>query len=208
MKQHVAELFNQWANSERGRQMVAGHQKALNPFLTQIYRSIVDSFSLLDIGCGNGWLVKRFAVHPHCQEAWGIDVAQNMIAKASHNHLPHEHYVTGNFTNWPFNRKFEFIISIEALYYAIDLPETTKKIYQTLTDNGQCVIAVDFYQENPESQAWQQHVGLEMHYLSIKEWCSLFKQAGFKKVTHQQIKCISGHNWQQQYGSLVIQAIK
>ena len=41
-----------------------------------------EKFSAIDIGCGNGWVVRLLKDHPLCYSAEGIDGAEAMIAKA------------------------------------------------------------------------------------------------------------------------------
>ena len=50
----------------------------------QILRSIdfTDSFSFLDVGCGNGWVVRAMAEHAKCAHSLGIDVSAGMIKTA------------------------------------------------------------------------------------------------------------------------------
>ena len=60
--------------------MEKGHSKAVNKFLRSI--DFTDSFSFLDVGCGNGWVVRAMAEHAKCAHSLGIDVSAGMIKTA------------------------------------------------------------------------------------------------------------------------------
>ena len=60
--------------------MEEGHGVTVSKFLGSI--SFDKPFSFLDIGCGNGWVVRKIANHPKCKKAMGIDKSKNMIKRA------------------------------------------------------------------------------------------------------------------------------
>ena len=44
--------------------------------------NIGEKFSFLDLGCGNGWVVRKVQEHNLCNKAVGIDGAYQMIKNA------------------------------------------------------------------------------------------------------------------------------
>lgn len=71
-------LFDRWALTNRVEQMKDGHRYSVNTYLETVnYKS--SNFNFLDVGCGDGWVVRKFAKDPECNVAYGIDLSPNMI---------------------------------------------------------------------------------------------------------------------------------
>ena len=52
----TSQLFDKWAKTGRAEEMEKGHGTTVNKFLDKL---IFDKpFTFLDIGCGNGWVVR------------------------------------------------------------------------------------------------------------------------------------------------------
>ena len=60
-------VFDRWATAGRSEEMEEGHGVTVDKFLGSI--SFNKSFSFLDIGCGNGWVVRKIAQLPKCKRA-------------------------------------------------------------------------------------------------------------------------------------------
>ena len=56
-------LFDEWAVTGRAEEMEKGHGVTVNKFLDRI--SFDKPFSFLDVGCGNGWVVRKIAPLPN-----------------------------------------------------------------------------------------------------------------------------------------------
>ena len=52
----TSKLFDVWANTGRSEEMEKGHGTTVNQFLNKL--SLKENFRFLDIGCGNGWVVR------------------------------------------------------------------------------------------------------------------------------------------------------
>jgi len=79
----TTKVFNSWAKTGRAEEMEEGHGVTVGKFLGSI--SFDKPFSFLDIGCGNGWVVRKIAQLPKCKKAVGIDKSKNMIKRAVSN---------------------------------------------------------------------------------------------------------------------------
>ena len=55
----TAKVFDRWATAGRSEEMEEGHGVTVGKFLGSI--SFKKPFSFLDIGCGNGWVVRKIA---------------------------------------------------------------------------------------------------------------------------------------------------
>ena len=76
-------------------------------------------FKFLDLGCGNGWVVRKMSQHNNCKYSIGIDGSHNMIKKA-------KSYNIGDFEettieSYYYKSKFDIIFSMETLYYLDDI---------------------------------------------------------------------------------------
>ncbi|MEJ2260608.1 MAG: methyltransferase type 11, partial [Nitrosopumilaceae archaeon] len=67
----VRKIFDEWAENGRAELMEKEHGKNVSKFLEKI--SFEKPFSFLDVGCGNGWVVRKIASHPNCTKSIGID---------------------------------------------------------------------------------------------------------------------------------------
>ncbi len=67
----TSKLFDVWAKTGRSEDMEKGHGTTVNQFLNKL--SIKQNFRFLDIGCGNGWVVRKMSQHSFCIKAIGID---------------------------------------------------------------------------------------------------------------------------------------
>ena len=72
----VRRTFDKWAKNGRAELMEKEHGKNVIQFLKTV--SFDKPFSFLDVGCGNGWVVRRIAEEHHCKKVIGIDKSKNM----------------------------------------------------------------------------------------------------------------------------------
>ena len=76
------EVFNRWAEIDKDRGMEEGHANAVNEMLDYALKErheINNDFTFLDLGCGNGWVVRKVLENPLCINTSGIDGAPQMI---------------------------------------------------------------------------------------------------------------------------------
>ena len=76
----TAKLFDVWANTGRSEDMEKGHGTTVNQFLDKL--PLKENFTFLDIGCGNGWVVRKISQKLSCIKAVGIDKSKMMIKNA------------------------------------------------------------------------------------------------------------------------------
>ena len=84
MKDAVA-VFNEWAEIDKDLGMEKGHADAVTEMLDFALKErhrINNNFTFLDLGCGNGWVVRKVIENPLCINASGIDGAPQMIENA------------------------------------------------------------------------------------------------------------------------------
>ena len=76
----VRKTFDVWAQNGRAELMEKEHGKNVSKFLNSI--SFDKSFTFLDVGCGNGWVVRKIANKNNCKKSIGIDKSKKMIIQS------------------------------------------------------------------------------------------------------------------------------
>ena len=76
----VRKTFDKWAQNGRAELMEEEHGKNVLKFLESI--SFDKSFTFLDVGCGNGWVIRKIVKEKNCKKAIGIDKSKKMIIQA------------------------------------------------------------------------------------------------------------------------------
>ena len=182
----ATEVFSEWAEQGKDIGMEKGHALAVEDmisFAIQEREGRKRSFSFLDFGCGNGWVVRRVEKDPLCVRSVGIDGAKQMIEKARNCDSKSE-FLLENVDTYDSPDKFDLIHSMEVLYYLEDPAVTVKKITDSwLNKGGRLIAGIDLYYENNESHSWEEKVGTKMMMFKEAEWIEIFSSAGLKEVT-------------------------
>ena len=185
MKDAVA-VFNEWAELDKDLGMEKGHADAVTEMLDFALKErhrININFTFLDLGCGNGWVVRKVIENPLCINASGIDGAPQMIANAI-KRGDGEEYILANIDEHEPTQKYDLIHSMEVLYYLENPAAILKKIANSwLNDGGRLIVGIDLYHENSDSHSWEEKVGTRMLMFKETEWVNFFRQAGFNDVT-------------------------
>ena len=180
------EVFNRWAEIAKDIGMEEGHANAVNEMLDYALKErneINNDFTFLDLGCGNGWVVRKVIENPLCINASGIDGAPQMIANAL-KRGDGEEYILANIDEHEPTQKYDLIHSMEVLYYLENPVATLKKIANSwLNEGGRLIVGIDLYHENSDSHSWEDKVGTRMLMFKETEWVNFFRQAGFNDVT-------------------------
>ncbi|MDC0891906.1 class I SAM-dependent methyltransferase [Gammaproteobacteria bacterium] len=181
----ATEVFGEWAETGKDIGMEKGHALAVEDmidFAIQERTNLERNFSFLDLGCGNGWVVRKLENELLCVRSVGIDGAKQMIEKASEVASKSE-YLLENIDTYSSPDKFDLIHSMEVLYYLENPALTLKKITDSwLNKGGRLIAGVDLYYENQESHSWEEKVGTKMVMLKEAEWIEIFSSAGLKEV--------------------------
>ena len=180
--------FDEWAILGKDEGMERGHHNSVEHMFKIILNTKKHDYSIIDFGCGNGWVVRKFKEHSACVAAHGLDGAKNMIKKAQ-KYDPQGTYFNEDILIWKSSQKYDFVFSMETLYYFENPGTIINKIYDdVLNENGMFIIGIDHYSENIESLNWGEQFNLNITTLSIDSWLSLFESAGFKNITYKQVE--------------------
>ena len=199
----VRKTFDEWAINGRAELMEKEHGKNVSKFLDKI---VFDKpFTFLDVGCGNGWVVRKIASNPKCKKAVGIDKSKKMIQQSKKNKKNSaEEFLHTNVESLKYKGKFDYIFSIDSLYYADSIEVALKKIFKLLKPGGEFFCGTDFYTDNKATAKWSEMMKLKMHLHSKKEWRELFKNAGFETKTRHVKDLKSRKKWKREFGTLFI----
>ena len=185
MENKNIKLFNEWAISGKDVSMEKGHTPSVN-YMIEIIKNkpIINQrdFKFLDLGCGNGWVVRKLAKHKLCNLAVGVDGARNMINNAI-SYSKNEIYINANIENWEYPKKFDIIFSMETFYYIKNVTGMLKNIYNNLlNENGSIIIGIDHYYENKPSLSWDKDYDLNLLTLTVNQWKKMFEKNQFKNI--------------------------
>jgi len=180
------DFFSKWAITNKDKGMEKGHANSVNFMFDKLKTKFKNPFSALDVGCGNGWVVRKLNKIKTCKIAVGVDGSEQMIQKAKKID-PLSQYFCSDIIEWPPPQKFNIIHSMEVLYYLESPSKILNNIYSNwLHKTGSFIFGIDHYMENPPSLNWPEQCGVNMNTQPTEYWLSLMKSAGFKNIQHWQ----------------------
>ena len=155
MKEKKAtEIFSQWVLDGKDEGMEKNHSDAVNVMLDEIIGSQTDPFSIIDAGCGNGWVVRKIVNHPLCVKAMGVDGSKEMIDKARSLDSDGT-YFCSDLMDWSPKEKVNFVHSMKVLYYLREPEKFIMHILENwLLEKGTIIMGMDHYLENLNSHSW------------------------------------------------------
>ena len=199
----TSRLFDKWAKIGRAEEMEKGHGTTVNKFLDKLV--FEKSFTFLDIGCGNGWVVRKIAQLSKCKSAVGIDKSRVMIQKAKNKKVSEkETYFATDLKAWHYSGKFDIIFSTESLYYSVPMEYALKRIVRLLKPHGILYCGTDFYKDNKLTTRWIKDMDVPMDLRSEKEWKKMFKEIGLQTKTRHVLDPKSKSKWKREYGTLFV----
>mgnify|MGYP001157431106 CR=1 FL=1 len=197
--------FNLWAEDGRDQKMANNHLKSVNKMIELIQEKtnkLNKPFKFIDLGCGNGWVVRKMIEYNNCKYALGIDGAENMIDKAKEYNIGD--FELSNIESYNYKSRFDIVFSMETLYYMDNISNLFQKLYSSaIKNNGILIMGIDHYRENSPSLNWSKEYNLDIKTLSISEWEDLFLEHGFKNIEIQQYG--ANKDWE---GTLIIMGTK
>lgn len=184
----ATDLFDTWAKDNRDEKMACGHEQSVSEMFTIVQPHLGDSYSMLDIGCGNGWVTRqqRYEIKDDkkgCYYAKGIDGAPAMIKKAivADNDFKCE-FENVDITTFAPDRKFDLAFSMEVFYYLseLQLPLFLKRVHdEYLEDQGLFLFGIDHYLENEDCHDWAELNNTPMLLWPEEKWREVVEGAGF-----------------------------
>jgi trans-aconitate methyltransferase len=178
----AVDLFSEWARLNRDEGMERGHSQSVDAIISAVLDRLPSEFTAIDLGCGNGWAVRRLKMMPSCIFSSGVDGSEAMVSKAR-SIDPEGEYFHGMIPEWSPNNPVNLVLSMEFMYYLKDPISFFKTLYGGwLLSGGSVAVGVDHYLENESSLDWSESLGVHMTTLSSAEWEEGLRMAGFQKV--------------------------
>lgn len=128
--------------------------------------------SILDYGCGNGYLVDLLVKKYHLSEKniTSFDISKKAISLASK-------FSKGEFTNSLDNKKFDLILFIDVIEHISDDKNILNYLYKLMNNKGTLIISTSLY-----NLYWTKSddIGGHVRRYTIKELKEKLSQSGFK----------------------------
>ena len=175
-------VFSEWAQNGKDEGMEKHHRDSVMNMLDFACNGLSE-YSLIDAGCGNGWVIRHTSNDDKCSCAIGVDGSSNMITKAKRLDNKNQYYCE-DLLNWIPSKKVDIVHSMEVFYYFEDPALLINHITKNwIKKEGRLIMGIDFYYENISSHSWQKDCGISIMKLhSEKEWKVFFENAGLKDV--------------------------
>ena len=187
-RQNLREEFDKWAESGRGEGMERDHLPITLPVIEKMQVAAADT--VLDVGCGSGWLVRRLAKLAPKGRVVGMDISDEMIRLARRGSQDFDNvlFVAGEVAEIPWEGNFfDDAISVESAYYWPDPAAGVRELFRVLRPGGQAWIVINYYRDNPHCHQWGKLLAVETHLLGADDWANLFCDAGFASVQHERV---------------------
>ncbi len=169
----VAREFDRWAREGTDRAMERGHGRFTDVALARWTLGPGDH--VLDVGCGNGWAVRRM-IALGAGEGTGVDVSAGMVARAT----PPGHYLQAAADELPFpDGRFSHVLSVEALYYAADPEAALREWARVARPGAPLMVLIDLYRENPCSRIWEPLFPFPVQVRGEREWTEALGRCGW-----------------------------
>lgn len=185
-------VFDDWARDHHAPGMERGHW----PTVRLAFEQIPDSTGrYLEIGVGNGYGIAHMAKNQFREGfCHGLDISPEMAAltQARTAHMANVRIESGNFLEWETSERFDLIFSMEVFYYFPSIQAGIDKAASLLQKGGSLWLAVNHYQENPESHGWPQDLGTPMQLWSAAEYVGGFERAGLTAIRQERLRATPG----------------
>jgi len=183
----VRDEFDDWAAAGKDRGMEQRHWHTAKHALSRM--PVEEGETILDLGTGSGYVLRALRDAAGIGRGYGLDGSPEMLRNArSYADDPAIEYVRGDFDSLPFGTDtVDHVFSMEAFYYASDPDQTLKEVRRILRPGGTFYCAVNYYEENVHSHAWQDNISIEMTRWSAPEYRAAFRGAGFEVASQDNI---------------------
>ena len=181
------EEFDAWATDGRDRGMEDRHWHTAKDVLARM--PVEEGDVVLDLGSGSGYAARALREAGGAGRAVGLDGAPAMVENArGYTDDPAVDFVVGDFDALPFaDDSFDHCFSMEAFYYAPDPHHTLTELARVLESGGTFHCAVNFYEENTASHAWQEKISIPMTLWSAADYREAFREAGLHVATQDNV---------------------
>lgn len=174
----VREEFDEWAAAGKDRGMAERHWHTAKHVLARM--PIETGDSILDLGCGSGYLLRSLQETAGIGRGYGLDGSPEMATNArSYTDETNIGYLVGDFGELPVSTdSLDHVVTMEAFYYASDPIGTLEEVARVLRPGGTFYCAVNYYEENEGSHGWEDSISIEMTLWDRRQYRRAFREAG------------------------------
>ena len=110
--------------------------------------NIQDGWTILDVGCGGGFTIRRLFKRSKDAQVYGIDISEESVAKAKKVNaevLAKQVFVTlGSAEKLPYDdAKFDLVTAVETVYFWPNLPGCLQEVHRVLKPGGKFAFLVE-----------------------------------------------------------------
>ena len=181
------DLFSTWADNDRDSVMADGHRKSVAEMMDGLGSMFkMEDKTILELGCGNGWVLRDVFSKYDIKSYFGVDGAKSMIEKANTQNIYEDkhkfQYQMQDLTKLDVNHQsFDLIFSMEVLYY-LQEDEVKSLLSQIannlLKDDGVFIFGIDHYYENTDCHGWAELNNTPMLLWTEERWQQEVTDAG------------------------------
>ena len=109
---------------------------------------VQDGWTMLDVGCGGGFTIRRLLKRSKDAQGYGIDISEESVAKAKKVNaevLDKQVFITqGSAEKLPYeDKKFDLVTAVETVYFWPNLPDCLQEVRRVLKPGGKFAILVE-----------------------------------------------------------------
>ena len=109
---------------------------------------VKDGWTMLDVGCGGGFTIRRLLNRSKDAHVYGIDISEESVTKAKKVNaevLNKQVFVTqGSAERLPYNNEiFDLVTAVETVYFWPNLPDCLQEVRRVLKPGGKFAIMVE-----------------------------------------------------------------
>jgi len=109
---------------------------------------VKDGWTMLDVGCGGGFTIRRLLNRSKDAHVYGIDISEESVTKAKKVNaevLNKQVFVTqGSAEQLPYNDEmFDLVTAVETVYFWPNLPDCLQEVRRVLKPSGKFAIMVE-----------------------------------------------------------------
>ena len=144
---------------------------------------VQDGWTMLDVGCGGGFTIRRLLKRSQDAQVYGIDISEESVAKAKKVNadvLDKQVFVTlGSAERLPYeDGKFDLVTAVETVYFWPNLPDCLQEVRRVLKSGGKFAILVEVV--NSDSKWTNVVEGMTAY--SPEDLKKLLDEAGFTQT--------------------------
>jgi SAM-dependent methyltransferase len=177
----LADEFDRWARDGTDRAMERGHGRFTEVALQSW--DLRPEHRVLDVGCGNGWAVRRM-IALGAGDGVGVDISAEMVSLAA----PPGRYLQATADVLPLRAEaFTHVLSVEALYYTADPEAALGEWARVARAGARLMVLIDLFRENPCWRTWQPLFPFPVQVRGERAWADTLERCGWMEVRSRRI---------------------